>query len=245
MTGQAHWHPIRLLSWNILHGGGPNRMPEIALWIIGQSPDVVVLTEFRRSVGGQIVGVLADFGLKHSVSTRPGPGENGVLIASRMPLAVSVAQPEGAPFRGRWLGVTLEESGMGVLGVHVPDDTRPTDKSLFWRELVNFARARPPGDWVVAGDFNTGRHRLDEEGETFGATALLGAFCTAGFDDAWRTKHPERREYSWVSRTGSGFRMDHAFVSEGLRARVSSVSYAHDVRERRLSDHSALMLELA
>src|SRR5262245_45388589 len=74
---------MRLLTWNLRHGGGAARMPRIALAILSHRPDVVVLTEWRRTTGGQIAGVLADHGLKHQVCTDPPHGRNGVLVAAR------------------------------------------------------------------------------------------------------------------------------------------------------------------
>jgi exonuclease III len=44
---------------------------------------------------------------------------------------------------------------------------------------------------------------------------------------------------------GRGFRIDHAFASAKLATRARGCWYDHTVRERRLSDHSALVVELA
>jgi exodeoxyribonuclease III len=35
--------------------------------------------------------------------------------------------------------------------------------------------------------------------------------------DAFRHLHPHACEYSWVGRTGDGYRYDHAFCSQALR----------------------------
>jgi hypothetical protein len=43
---------MRLLTWNLRHGGGARRMPWITLSLLEHKADVVVLTEFRRHVGG-------------------------------------------------------------------------------------------------------------------------------------------------------------------------------------------------
>ncbi len=235
---------IRLLTWNILHGGGPKRTPEIALRLIGHRADVVVLCEFRRTFGGQIAGVLGDHGLVHRASTEPGPGTNGVLIASRWPV-VRGPTPCGAVFERRWLEVSIPVLGLTLIGVHIPDDSRSDDKARCWRAAVDRGRDLKGENAVILGDFNTGRPFEDEAGATLGCAGLMGALCTLGFGDAWRDRSPAGREYSWFSRTGSGFRVDHAFVSKPLRGLVADARFSHVERLERVSDHSALIVDLS
>jgi exodeoxyribonuclease-3 len=67
-----------------------------------------------------------------------------------------------------------------------------------------------------------------------------------GYRDAYRHLHPDDQEYSWVGRTGDGYRYDHAFVSRTLDSLVISSSYVHEPRTTvRISDHSGLSLRLA
>jgi exonuclease III len=129
-----------------------------------------------------------------------------------------------------------------LAGVHVPCDGRDSGRVAFFRSLVGAARSRAGEDYVLIGDFNAGRHRLDEEGATFSCVRFLGELATMGYADAWRTLHPEGREYTWYSHTGSGFRIDHAFVSPGLAPRLRSCWYSHQERELGLSDHSAMVV---
>lgn len=235
---------VRFLTWNILHGGGPRRTPEIALRLVGHRPDIVVLCEFRRTFGGQIAAVLADHGLVHHASTGPGPGTNGVLIASRWPIEPR-ERPGGDVFQRRWLEVVIPALDLTMIGVHVPDDSNPDDKARCWRGLVDRGRELKDNRAVVMGDFNTGRPFEDEPGATLGCVGLMGALCTLGFADAWRERWPEGREYTWFSRTGAGFRVDHAFVSRALRDRVSTARFSHEERTERASDHSALIVDLS
>ena len=63
--------------------------------------------------------------------------------------------------------------------------------------------------------------------------------------DAYRTLHGYGREaFSWYLKRGGflvGRRFDHVFCSADLR--IVRCEYRHDVRERGLSDHSALELD--
>jgi exodeoxyribonuclease-3 len=61
-----------------------------------------------------------------------------------------------------------------------------------------------------------------------------------GLTDAFRHLHPTAAEYSWVGRTGDGYRYDHVFCSASLCPLIASCQYVHEPREDGLSDHSAL-----
>lgn len=67
----------------------------------------------------------------------------------------------------------------------------------------------------------------------------------AGYRDAFRLLHPSAAEYSWVGRTGDGYRYDHAFTSAALADQVDACDYVHEPRTARLTDHSGLSLQLA
>lgn len=230
--------PLRLMTWNILHGGGPVRTPEIGLAILAYRPDVVVLTEFRAARGSLLRAQLRDGGFEHQRAT-PTPTGNGILIASRLPLAEGDA---GGLSAGRWLSVTIPALGLRVHAVHVPDDWRPRAKAAAWQFLVSHARAGRGERAVYIGDFNTARHGQDSPGRFFGCEQLLGTFCSLGYADAWRHLNPGVREDSWVSPLGRG-RLDAAYVSAGLLAAVQGAAYLHAEREAGLSDHSGLMVE--
>lgn len=233
---------MKLLAWNILHGGGARRMPEIALRLLEHDADVIVLTEYRRTVGGQIRAVLDDHGWRHQVCTEPQPGVNGILVASRIEArAGAEVCGDGA---GRVLQVLLPSAHTTVIAAHIPDGSQPRGRTGCWRAVLTLARESRDRDAVVLGDFNTGRHHLDEPGATFTCTALLGELAALGYADAWRQLNPQGRELSWRSQAGNGFRIDAAFVSAPLRERIRAAEYSHLERENRLSDHSALVLRL-
>lgn len=234
---------MRLLAWNILHGGGARRMPEIALTLLEHEADVVVLTEYRRTVGGQIRGVLDDHGWRHQLTAEPAEGGNGILVAARTGLEAGPAFDRGVP--GRLLQATLPQADMSIIAAHIPDGSAPRARTECWRSLLDRARTLRETSCVILGDFNSGRHRLDEPGATFSCTALLGELAALGYVDAWRALNPEGREQSWRSRAGNGFRIDAAHVSAGLRGRIRAASYSHAVRETGVSDHSAVLVELA
>ena len=119
-------------------------------------------------------------------------------------------------------------------------------KVAFWRdEFLPYAASRIERPCVLIGDWNSGRHYLDEAGATLYGAAEFEAMTGAGWTDAWRSLRPDAREYTWYSNYGNGFRLDHAFLSPSLAPRLVSSTYRHETRAHGVTDHSALVVELA
>jgi exonuclease III len=235
---------VRVVTWNILHGGGPVRTPEIALALHALAPDVVALCEFRAARGSQIRGVLAGAGLTYQAVSCQGDG-NGVLLASRW--ALEPAHPSPAGFEGRWLGARCPALGVTFCAVHAPDETDRPRQAAFWGALIDLARhVENSADAVdsaliVLGDANLGRRGQD--GDAFRGEPLLGAFLTLGMRDAWRWANPDAREPSWVGALGER-RLDAAYLSRALWDAILDVRFEHGLRQGGLSDHSPLVLNL-
>lgn len=229
---------MRIAIWNILHGGGPRRVPELALQVLGFAADVVILTEWRRARGGQLAGVLADHGLSTQLASHDDGSRNAVLIASRhegTPLASAGAH-------GRIAALRLA-GGLVIIGVHVPPEPGSSASNLVWTELGALARSQRDGLAVVAGDFNAGKGARDGA-VPMSQRAHLGRLASLGYVDAWRHLHPAGVEHSWSDGRGRSSRVDHALLSRPLVPWLRAASFEHGVREQRVSDHSALLVDL-
>ncbi|TSA35538.1 MAG: hypothetical protein D4R65_04325 [Verrucomicrobiaceae bacterium] len=97
----------------------------------------------------------------------------------------------------------------------------------------------------IVGDFNTGLHFHDEKSATFSCTAEFKALSKSGLVDSWRNRHPNTKEFSWYSNHGNGFRIDHAFASLEADPLIQRVYYDHKPREAKITDHSALAVEIS
>ncbi|MFG0327398.1 MAG: endonuclease/exonuclease/phosphatase family protein [Phycisphaerales bacterium JB037] len=235
----------KLLAWNILHGGSSRRLPQIALSLLEHDADTIVLTEFRTHVGGQLRGLLADHGWHHQRCTQPPPRTNGILIASRSPLEDPRLPEPPESLSQRWLGARLPDLGLDLLALHLPDRLTDARRLVAWNALLDLARAARDTHLAIVGDLNAGRTGRDSTETAAPGSTLMGKLWSLGYRDAWREFHPDAREYSWFSHTGSGFRLDHAIVANPLFPRVSGAWYAHRERADRLSDHAPLVVEFA
>ncbi|TVQ63715.1 MAG: endonuclease/exonuclease/phosphatase family protein [Phycisphaerales bacterium] len=258
---------LRLVTWNILHGGGRTRTPGIALALLELRPDVVVLTEFRSSMGGQLAGVLSDHGLRHRLCTDPPPGRNGVLIASRRAIEpIKTIEKPPPALAHRWLAGRLPAFDLAIAGVHLPDDHASGKKAAAWRHTLAFARAHADAKCVILGDFNTvrrGTRRPADRSEADAAASAsrLGMLATLGYTDAWTAANPgvfasERGvnatsaplTHTWTSRTGRGLRLDQAWISRSISGDLVAAEHGSPVVsacESRLSDHAWVRVDLS
>ena len=242
---------MNIFAWNILHGGGAVRIPEIILAILDQRADVVVLSEFRAVRGGQLRAVLADHGLSYQVVSHKTGRANGVFVASRLPMQIQPAReraPEGAELApdlaGRQVDVWLPDAATHLTAVHIADDSHPTLKATQWADLMVLAKARKGDRHLIIGDFNTARYGVDCI-TPLRCRQRLGGLATMGFVDLCTPRDAAGRARSdptWVAPWGEGRRIDAAWASAPLAADVREAGYVRDVRERGLSDHAGVMV---
>ena len=246
---------MTLLSWNIRQGGG-TRVARIVDSITAHDPDVIALSEYRGNPGVPLCDALKSRGWQHIQSTNPAGSDNGLCVLSRTPMVRSRACPAPPENLVRWLDIDLPEYGFGFALLHIlcsvpklRDGVPGEAKTRFWQAVLGAAAARRHEPFLFVGDFNTGAHRLDETGKTFVCADHFVKLSASGWTDVWRHHNPGPTEYTWFSTLkgglrGNGFRIDHAFATPVLLARIASCRYSHAEREARISDHSGLILEV-
>jgi exonuclease III len=151
-----------------------------------------------------------------------------------------------------------------IVNLHSPIAPAPDLAKVRTHEAVaRYLSSDALGPRVLCGDLNTPRRELSdgdvltfardsagrlraERGERWDRAerALVHDLRRRGWTDAFRELHGyAMREASWTfPQDKGGWRLDHVLV-HGLRPVASA--YAHDWRRTGLSDHSALVVELA
>ena len=235
---------MKLLSWNILQGGG-RRADEIVQVLKDHAPDIVTLQEFRRGrAERKITDGLKSMGLSFIHIPETEGSENTILIASRFGFDAGPFLPEPnnplhmleAFFSAETLGFDLS-----LICVHFPQ--KKAQVPLF-KALKDDSESLLKIPSMIIGDLNCGVPLVDSDSKSFYAAPYYQDLLHAGWIDSWRSRNPEAREFSWVSpRTGNRFRYDQILASSDFDGRIKLTSFDHAPREARISDHSLMVVE--
>lgn len=232
---------LRVIAWNIRSGGG-ERGRSIADAIAKHEADVAVLIEYRPKGSAQLLNQIQSLGYPHAVLSKPAPKIGGVAIVSRLPLVEEPCVSESDPFVSRIMMARVPDAGFLVCGLYGPLKSEAFAEG--WGSLLRPVRERANEAVLVAGDLNTGAPTLDSPERRFFGSEFFAEISAAGYTDLWRREHgDDAREHSWFGRT-NGYRIDHAFASASLLPRVEKCWYSHLEREQKMSDHSAVLVDL-
>jgi exonuclease III len=229
----------KIITWNLQHGGG-KRVTKI-IDVLRQHTDatIFVLTEFHNNENAiKIQSALTDLGFIHQYTTTAAAKDNTVFIASKEKF-VAKTFPELDDHSQRV--IKISSTDFSLYGCYFPgNDAKKYVFDFLLKEIKN----NPTEKIIITGDINTGKHNIDEVGASFFHADYLDKIENENYLDAWRHIHKEKKEYTWFSRVGNGFRIDHFFVHNDLKEKVKSCDYIHDYREQKITDHSMMTLEL-
>jgi exodeoxyribonuclease-3 len=243
---------LSLLTFNI-GNPSPERAQRQLAWLASRDEQVLVLTETKASIGCKL---LADAFASAGYTVcfpRPGPGEYGTMIVTRVAATPDPFSDAIGYLAARAAAVVLPtpDGPLRVIGLYVPSrDASPekTERKRRWLACCGTALANTAGQpTVLLGDLNileSGHKPRYPFFAPFEYDFYQALSDIHGLADAFRHLHPDEAEYSWVGRTGDGYRYDHAFCSRELAGLVMSCQYDHEPRSDKLSDHSALTLHL-
>ena len=237
---------MKIVSWNIRHGGTKIKLPAICDQMTAWSPDIVGLTEYRNNETSKaIANRLDELGLVHQVTTRDAcpTAKNFLMLASRFPIE---HQPATGLLEelGRWLHVKVE--CIEIMLMHVPN--RSANKWQFHEEAIAQFEKYQSVPAIAMGDTNTGRSEIDEENKFFNKreNKWFDRINSAGWVDVWRNQNPDKREFTYYHHGRTGFRLDQVFAPDQFAVQLTNVRYdwGGGGREAKLSDHAAVVFEV-
>lgn len=252
IKGKISDNKLSIFCWNIAN---PSiiRAQRQALWLIKRPEDILILTEAKNSEGCDYLKNYFQ-SLRYSVVfSKPEGREFGVMIISRHRLSKSEFSKNVNFLRARVASAKIFFGGeeIEIIGTYVPSrDSSPgkiEKKKRFLKELTNaLALSSNSSQRIFCGDFNILERDHFPHYSFFKDWEydFYNKLKTNQFVDAFRFISPAGREYSWVGRTGDGYRYDHSFVSENLSRSIKNCFYSHEPREKKLSDHAAIITKL-
>jgi exodeoxyribonuclease-3 len=226
---------IALLNWNIRHGGG-KRIPAILDAVESIHPDIAVFTEYRNNhYGCALRKGMSKLGLLHQHAGVGSSRQNSLLIAARFSFNAETFAANAQRC------ILARFPSFSVFAFYFACGSA---KYALFDFILGIPDSFLETPTLLVGDFNTGKHYIDEEGATFVGTRYLTELENRGWVDVWRLFHGDAREFSWFSNAGNGFRVDHAFASKPMLPHIFESRYAHEYRKSGLSDHSSMILQI-
>ena len=244
---------LSLLTFNI-GNPSPERARRQLSWLARRDEHVLVLTETKASAGCQLLADAFTAAGYAVCFPQPGPGEYGTMIISSVAAAPSAFGDRIGYLPSRAAAMTLPAPGgpLRIIGLYAPSRDASADKTerkRKWLAACDAALTATVGEMpaIVLGDLNIlepGHQPRYPFFAPFEYDFYRNLAGPHGLTDAFRHLHPRDAEYSWVGRTGDGYRYDHAFCARSLREHITACGYLHQPRQDKLSDHSALSLRL-
>jgi endonuclease/exonuclease/phosphatase family metal-dependent hydrolase len=231
-----------VLAWNILRGGR-GRSERIVDAIRGHAPEVVVLSEYQATGSAKIIESLIASGWSHLVTTSQSSREGGLAVLSATPIEPRARPRALRDLERHYLSVRVPAHDLELRAIY-----GPLHRAVFrryWSGLLSSLRAARSGQVLAVGDFNSGSPRNDSPSTGVFSGTFFDRLPAIGFTDLWRAKRGEdAREHTWEG-AKHPYRLDHAFGSASIAARVSDCAYSHEERSEAVSDHSILLVDLA
>ncbi len=262
---------MKIASWNVNGVRSCFQKGELEAFVEEASPDVLCLQETKthpdqlnsppdsriKSLGGYPFQTWSSCGVKK--------GYSGTVTFSRSPASEFAGGQMGIKkfdYEGR---IAASDHGPFILlNIYFPNGAMTQERHLFKQE---FLRRLPPflqkirrqtkKELVVAGDYNAAYLDIDVfSPETLGKTSgflpeerlWMRRFLQDGWTDVFRYFFPEKEEaFTWWShregarRRNRGWRIDHIFVTEGLKPLLKGVKIFSGQHG---SDHCPIMMEL-
>ena len=248
---------LKIVSWNILQGGG-SRINGICKALLSLKPDILVLQEARNGKHlPHLIDTMDELGLAHRVLPESSSSKNTALLASRIafeiqpwpdladhPYANEIDEERmflvtfGADQNTSASGESYSHLPFTMITAHLPH--KKAQRPYFEALLHNTSLLQ--SNSMIIGDLNSGIPFVDSETKTFANTHMFQELLRRGWIDSWRSRHQSTREYTWISPRGKGYRYDHCLCSKELDVHVNRITYKHNLREEKLSDHSALVV---
>jgi len=205
-----------------------DRFKELIRMCIIENPDVIVLTERRNNK--QDLFDSMNVGYKQYIINDIPWVKNTVCILTKDTAMIKKSYNHNI--------LVLEYKWITIWWVYFPQKNEK--KWVFDFIDSNLSKTNS----IVIGDFNTWKHYIDESWKSFYCHDEFTYLSEEKLTDARRTRFINSVEYSRYSNAWNWFRIDHILVTSDIDRNISEVWYHHQVREKWLSDHSMMFLNL-
>jgi exodeoxyribonuclease-3 len=231
---------MRLLTWNILNGGG-DRLDAIAAVVKQESPDLLALQELR-GFDRRRIGTLAE-SLGMTAHLAPSMFGQAVAVLVRPPLRID--RGRSVTWRLHHAAAAVEVGSLTVVSTHL----NPWSGYRRYREATWLAARWRRGQVLIAGDLNACSPADDPDpAEQRSDPRAIDALDRAGLIDLWRLAGtgPGATVPTGVD-AGDAFRpmrIDYVFGTPAVVPLVREVRVLRGGETEYASDHYPVVVEL-
>ena len=256
---------MRVATWNV--NGMRARLDFVLHWLAARQPDLVGLQELKL-IDEQFPRAELEAAGYHA-ATYGQKSWNGVAVLSREPAEVIGRGLPGQDDLGARL-ITVNVRDLSFTTVYVPNGKSvghaDYPRKLAWLDaLIEHVSAvrSPDRPAIVCGDFNICPAPLDSWNEemmqggifhTDKERSRIRRLLDLGFEDLFRTKHPDVQAFSWWDYRGGAFhrrqglRIDLLLGTASVASRTRTVEIDRDYRKKKegliASDHAPVIADL-
>lgn len=238
-----------IFCWNIANPSIKRAYNQVK-WLNKRNEDIFVLTETKNSDGCLFI---ENYFKNHNydvIFQKPEGKEYAVMIISKQNLKPSKFFDSIGSLRSRVASTRLLLNGkfVEIIGTYIPSRDKSSQKIKRKKQFIvnlkkSFESNNKYKNRIFCGDFNILEPSHNPHYSFFENWEydFYNSLKSYGLYDSFRHLNKNKKEYSWVGRTGNGYRYDHCFISDDLLFAVKKCYYLHEPRKKRLSDHSAII----
>jgi exodeoxyribonuclease-3 len=259
---------LSIVTWNV--NSVKARLAHLLALLKDEAPHVVLLQETKCTDDNFPRTEIEELG--YNIALHGQKTYNGVAILSKSQIEdVRAGLPgDEADDHARYIEgvISLPHGALRVASVYVPNG-QSLDSDKYPYKLAFYERLRRHAaqllTWremlVIGGDYNVAPEALDvhspaewQNSVLFhnSARAALRGLLHLGLYDAFRTKYPKARQYSWwdyranALERDDGLRIDHLLLSAQALDKLEDCRILKNVRaQEKASDHAPVMAVLA
>lgn len=244
---------LKILNWN-LRNPSQGRAVRQCRSLERLHADFLVLTELKSLRGIKYIHdrlSCLGYNLYYSV---PAHNNYFTVIATKLQASETPLPTNFLPQRVVGIKtVKMDKRELKIIGIYAPSrgpiGKRNVEKKRFQTSVMEMldylCQSEDTSCLIICGDLNViepehvPKYAVFQEWEF----QFYRKFIDIGMIDAFRYLNSSQ-DYSWFGRERDGYRFDHIFVSNDLKDYLKRCYYNHEVRDKKLSDHSAMILEL-
>ncbi len=231
-------------------------------WVVNQNVDVICFQETKSQPEQVDMSAFEAAGYHAYWHSAEKKGYSGVLTLSKFPAAQAVVGMGNEKYDREGRVIRTDIQGYSIFNCYFPSGSSGEERHQYKMEFLSDFRPyidsmrENINPIIVVGDYNIVHTELDihnpkrkdnPSGYRLEERAWMDEWFGNGFIDAYRSKYPEKIEFSWWSyRAGSrgknkGWRIDYISVDNQLAEKIVDVAHYKDDQH---SDHCALELIL-